>query len=207
MKKFLVLFSLLLVAGLPNMGSATPVTYSVSGSLWSEDEHAWKDGLLSGHVEIDDEVIVADSGMIYAFHVLGYEIFAEGNLITGDVGMLHLENIHNTIERGLSDWVLGPYTGGGQYDFQGFFIDFKNEDGTPYDTNNPESWQTLAPLITLSCGELFYWEGGQWPSRTGARLTLNKMSPVPEPSTMILLSAGIVGLAAFRKRFKLNTRE
>ena len=214
MKKFLVLCSLIMLASVPKIASATPVSYSVSGSLWVSDEGVWgwKDDLLWGNVEIDGEVDIHDQEapdhIFYHFGISDYQIFTDGNSFAGNKGDIMLEISDNSIVAGL-DWVFGHFvfgSFGGSCAFgywgpslpQGGQVDFINEGGASYYRDDPGAWQTLAPQIMFA-GEV---DLGGAQGRTGAILTLNKTTPVPEPSTLILLSTSIVGLAAFRKKFK-----
>ena len=56
---------------------------------------------------------------------------------------------------------------------------------------NPGSWQQFPPVPVV---------GGQQPWNYWSNVSVT--TPIPEPSTMLLLGSGLVGLGVFRKKFK-----
>jgi hypothetical protein len=71
------------------------------------------------------------------------------------------------------------------------------------------SWDTQPSPINLSDGGSFeiqfsdICEFGFGNTATVLATVTNTTAPIPEPATMLLLSSGLVGIAGFRKRFRM----
>jgi hypothetical protein len=189
---------------------ATPVLYSVSGTaggpLADQVGHLLE---INGSIIIDDtpKIIVQDpsdpTADIYKFYVKEFALSIDQDYyFGGTAGGLSLlgtgaESIWGLLGTGDWDNWKGDM-------FEPFFF---HADGSPYDPEIDDFTQ-LAPLIYLGDtdypyygvpGEIWFYpytDQGLWLTRV-----TSQTSPVPEPSTVALLSFGLVGLIASRFKY------
>jgi hypothetical protein len=176
-----------LVAPLP--ARATPVLYSVTGT--GTEDGIQEISNVYGYMIISDEpdyfnVLNPNTDSSVTYDIESYKIYLEG--IASDDGSSFMR----------FEWDGGVFNIGGLGSLWEPRFQFYHSDGSSYDTTDLAEYCDLAPIITFS-GETGHFGDSDWIGYLDLTLT-----PVPEPTTMLLLASGLAGLAGFRKRLKKN---
>ena len=206
MKKILS-FVLLLIAVLPVTVSATPILYTVSdGHAYYRQADGYEDVNLHGYVIIDDESFVIDDSespehIFYGYSILDYRLSTKyeswvgggdnfDRLLTETDGFLPNGEPYSSFHHiFMSSFILS----GGDASYK-----FLSADGTLYEyPMSIDSWMTLAPQISVRTETLV------GSTARGSEFTLIRRASVPEPTTLILLSLGLVGFGFTRRKIKI----
>ncbi len=187
--------------------NAMPITYTASGVVAYEGLVEVSPGVynvnyneieLWGFVTFDDEIEVHTSDITYySYSMLAFMITTDLDSWSGASGLLHWES---------DDYYPPPqdqYPGFRELYMDGFLgwfsrFDFNYADGSDYPYDDMAQWLQLPPQIEIWSDNLFN-TGASYVSFT---LTAPEASyPIPEPSTLILFSGGVLACAG-RRFFK-----
>ncbi len=178
--------SIIVFLSMPLSVLATPVLYTVKGTVNYEDGARQVSGTMTISGILDWHMNASPPTLhisIESYYInTGLEIFLDSQ----DAGEMLFEAERDSV--GWRQSVLWEPTNSPNYWIlrQTFF----NKDGTLYDYSNIYAWQEVAPLITMigDCGGRYL------------DLTLENTAPIPEPTTLLLLSSGLIGLASLRQK-------
>lgn len=207
---FVTLFCLGFCLSLATTTFAMPLLYSAAGTIHDKQQQALP---ISGWVLFDDQLRDWTSGdpvslidpvsYQYWYSIAGYQLSVGGHTFSGMQGSLYLEYVAWPTPNDLWGptevmWFLEDGVGAwGQWTGEDFF--FFDADGT---ANDHSQYDKLAPLIQLSqfC---YMFDDPILPSYDPSFslwLTRQTAAPVPEPSTLVLFGASLLGLLALRRK-------
>lgn len=211
MKKFLffalIHFSLCLSQATTSF--ALPLLYSAAGAIHDKQQQALP---ISGWVLFDDQLRDWNTGAPVTLHnylgisnyryaITDYQLSVGGNTFSGKQGSLYMplgQAIFNQWDTGDLMWFLeGAAATWSQWTGEHFF--FFNADGTAKD---PSQYCNLADLIQL-CAFDYMFNDPILPSYDPSFnlwLTRQAVAPIPEPSTLVLFGASLLGLLALRRK-------
>jgi hypothetical protein len=196
MKKYLLIaFLVLFSVSLSGVASATIINYNVSGGLRFLDPTLQEDILLpiSGYALINNnpfEVVYENPDLVW---YRSYEI-VQYNIMVGNHSFIICHDTEDFVRFTLNDtWI---FIGGGEFDvtsgvtsLPNFFLGFTSENRA-----FPRDW------INALAGDI---DGYNYLSESSnIKFSYNSTAPVPEPSTMLLLGSGLLGLIGFRKKIR-----
>lgn len=193
---------------------AIPVFYSLHGTATAiSDEYPPLHDDISGTMVIDSVPNVITDGHLLYWMVDSITITSDIFLFNGS-GFFTLlgdkNGIYDFNEAGISGYGATPYNQGVMYTNDGVPNLFYFEDDTPWEMTFPSYSKGLPYMIAPA--------GSAWPSPTGgwqflsAEITpyavvsnfraerLSVPAPVPEPSTILLIAIGLIGLVGWGKK-------
>jgi hypothetical protein len=207
MKTSSLLFMLLVSIFLPFYSYAIPYTYNVSGQFSVNNGTGLE--TVTGTMTISDvwQELVLFDGPSYYFAITNCNLS-----LTGDAGNY---NIFSDQPAGNIFWAGPMYYPNGsiaQFSSIGWNLGngiwmgtdyggtlFYDASGSLYDPTSLDHWGELAALITLG-GPLY--GSPEFGQLGGGTITLSESAPVPEPTTIFLLGAGMAGIFFVRKKTK-----
>ncbi len=210
MKKFLTLIAAFITAlVLSGQAKASPMYYTFEGTVSS--------------INTDAAGIIAGAGLSVGSNVT-YKLivdFAADGTATSNDGTLTTYTDTATIDYFFDDYVSGDalHQKDGGYnnvpwaaaEINSGYNNLNTASGSYLNVNSADDplkmFSFSSRVSDWAVGTVVY--GANWAyDSTGAysqlqtNLTLTSIAPVPEPSTMLLLGGGLMGLIAFRKRFR-----
>ncbi len=204
----ILFLSVLLTFGLVVTANATPITYSASGVAAYEELVEVSPGVyhvnyneieLHGSVTFDDQIEVHTADKTYySYTMVDFQVSTSRDSWGGTTGLLHWES---------DDSYLSPqdqYPGFRELYMAGFLgwfsrFDFNEADGADYPYDNMARWLQLPPQVEIWSDNLYNTDA----SYVSFTLTAPETTyPIPEPTTLFLLSGGILGYAGMRSRRK-----
>lgn len=216
-KVWSIVFSLILLVLVS--GIALPYFYSAHGSVVDDQQNIRP---ISGGMYIDDQFrdwIPGDAVALpmgsrypedigirnYRYNISDFSLTVGNSVFSGSTGNFYLPIYRSPT---LDDWGLGDtmwfLDGIGGY---GEIFAFYNQDGSPQD---PSQYTRLADLIELKdlLGNSNNPALPNWDSWREFDVWLERENPapVPEPATVVLLGASLLGMIGYRKRHSAADR-
>jgi len=187
---------------------ALPYYYSVSGTAVGIGDNTICP--ITGYMYIDSEVTVSDNDSYFECHILKARLNFNDRFIEGAEGYwgsywfgTYMEEVDTqlSIWDGSGDWITLWLSGS----IASTIFYYKN--GIPYDTSSKTDFYNLPFLITI--GNTRVWSvdnyGNELLTFNAENITIYRTSdPVPEPTTLILLGVGLIGVLGFRNKQKIH---
>lgn len=187
---------------LPSAGICIP--FSVSGGIYITDEFYESEFFeIEGTMDIDEPEVIEDLNIYFSYHITDFSLSIGDQVYTGTSSEIH----SNYYAYGDSSFTcefdvfqLTSDDGALNWQFLSAGAVFYDKDGVAYqDNGEPTDFYYLPYLIEAEglgapdselCGNHVYVDS----------LTIERTAPVPEPGTIILLSIGLFGASAIKRR-------